>query len=110
MCTSVPTLLALQYLQNDLSSVVDHSSPSESTAFRSCMTALLSAPPQHNVDVSLDGSGELPSLDGIKTEEFAKYTERHKLFEELIESFPRGERQPVEKLDQVGRILRTAKR
>lgn len=74
------------------------------------MTALLSAPPQHNVDVSLDGSGELPSLDGVKTEAAARYAERHQLVEELIEFFPRGERQPVDELDQVGRLLRTAKR
>ncbi|GAA5914183.1 uncharacterized protein JCM6883_000764 [Sporobolomyces salmoneus] len=106
MCTSVPTVFALQYLQNDLSSVVDHSSPSESTAFRSCMTALLSAPPQHNVDVPLDGSGELPRLDSSKKEQ-ETYRERHRLFEELMEFFPMGERQPVEQLDQFSRMLRS---
>ncbi|GAA6020449.1 hypothetical protein JCM11491_000250 [Sporobolomyces phaffii] len=110
MCTTVPTVFALQYLQNDLSSVVDHSSPSESTAFRSCMTALLSAPPQHNVDMPLDGSGELPRLDGTPARERLEYRRRHELFEELMEFFPRGERQPVERLDQIGRLLRGAKK
>ncbi|GAA6064014.1 hypothetical protein JCM10212_005497 [Sporobolomyces blumeae] len=114
MCTTVPTVLALQYLQNDLSSVVDHSSPAESSAFRTCMTALLSAPPQHNIDVSLEGSGELPTLDGSASvrpdSEGERYAARHKLFEELLEFFPRSERQPVEELSQVGRLLRSARR
>lgn len=108
MCTSVPTVIALQYLQNDLSAVVDHSSPSESTAFRSCMTALLSAPPEHNVDVPLDGSGELPALEhGGKNAQDEAYRARHKLFEELMAFFPLGERQPIEQLGQFSRMLRS---
>lgn len=111
MCTTVPTVFALQYLQNDLSNVVDHSSPSESAAFRSCMTSLLSAPPQHNVDLPLDSSGELPklenSLDGTKRGKEI-YRDRHQLFEELIEFFPRSERQPVEHLDQISKLLRSS--
>jgi hypothetical protein len=110
MCTSVPTVFALQYLQNDLSSVVDHSSPSESAAFRSCMTSFLSAPPQHNVDMSLDSSGELPTLTAEGAEGDEKYRERQELFEELIEFFPRGERQPIETLEGAGRSLRNVAR
>ncbi|GAA5948767.1 hypothetical protein JCM3765_005002 [Sporobolomyces pararoseus] len=114
MCTTVPTILALQYLQNDLSSVVDHSSPSESSAFRSCMTSLLAAPPQHNIDVPLDGSGELPTLQergggggGGTTDQ--GHRKRHELFEKLIEKFfPKKDRQPVERFDQIGRLLRSS--
>ncbi|GAA5864021.1 hypothetical protein JCM1840_000669 [Sporobolomyces johnsonii] len=113
LCKSAPTLLALQYLQNDLSSVVDHASPTESQAFRECMTSVLAAPPAHNIDVPLDGSGELPRFDdqgwegegeGNKKDEL--YGQRHRLFEELMGFFPRRERQPDEELDQVARLLR----
>ncbi|GAA5939325.1 hypothetical protein JCM1841_002936 [Sporobolomyces salmonicolor] len=112
LCTSAPTLLALQYLQNDLSSVVDHASPAESQAFRTCMTSVLAAPPAHNIDVPLDGSGELPRLDGAEDQDEGRgskaelYRQRHQLFEELMGFFPRCERQPDEELDQVGRLLR----
>ncbi|GAA5974919.1 hypothetical protein JCM5350_004504 [Sporobolomyces pararoseus] len=119
MCTTVPTVLALQYLQNDLSSVVDHTSPSESSSFRSCMTSLLSAPPQHNVDVPfLDNSGELPrppteEEGGKKEDKFINkdYRKRHELFEELVvKFFPKSDRQPDEHFDQIGRLLRTSSR
>jgi hypothetical protein len=125
LCRTVPTIFALQYLQNDLSLLVDHTSPSESQQFRSCMTALLSAPPKHNVEVSssssLDSSLVLGESATSSPQEAAKdsnhhddqvaddeffYRQRHELFEELMEFFPRSERQPVEKFDHVAKLLR----
>lgn len=111
LCSTAPTLLALQYLQNDLASVVDHSSPAESTSFRSCLTALMSAPPRMNIDVPLDGSQELPSPSGSETGgdrlDAGLYRERHALFEEIGRLAPRQERQPDENLEDTSRLLRT---
>ncbi|GAA5867132.1 hypothetical protein JCM8547_006249 [Rhodosporidiobolus lusitaniae] len=110
LCLTSPTVLALQYLQTSLSSVVDHSSPSESAAFRGCMSALLSAPPGHNIDVEMVDSFELEGggeKEGAGKE--GKYKERHGLWEEVIEFFPRSERQPEEDLEDTGRLVRVWK-
>ncbi|GAA5868721.1 hypothetical protein JCM3774_003636 [Rhodotorula dairenensis] len=110
LCRTAPTLLALQYLQNDLASVVDHSSPAESSAFRSCMTALMSAPARMNIDIPLDGSQELPSPGGSDVGsdrlESGLYRERHGLFEEISRLVPQSERQPDENLEDTSRLLR----
>lgn len=75
------------------------------------MTALLSAPPLHNIDVPLDGSGELPNLTSAdETDKHKLYSRRHQLFEELLEFFPRSDRQPTEALDDISRLLRTVKK
>ncbi|BGP41081.1 hypothetical protein JCM10450v2_005109 [Rhodotorula kratochvilovae] len=105
LCATAPTVLALQYLQNDLSAVVDHSSPSESSSFRSCMTALLSAPGQMNIDAdSALASSRPPSPTA--GEAAGTYAARHALWEELGRFVPRGERQPDERLEDAGRVLR----
>jgi len=90
------------------------------------MTALLSAPPKHNVEVSssssLDSSLVLGESATSSPQEAAKdsnsnqddqvaddeffYRQRHELFEELMEFFPQSERQPVEKFDHVAKLLR----
>lgn len=111
LCRTAPTLLALQYLQNDLASVVDHSSPLESASFRSCMTALMSAPARMNIDIPLDGSQELPSPgvsdSGVDRIDSSLYRERHALFEEIGQLAPQGDRQPDENLEDTSRLLRT---
>ncbi|GAA5988104.1 hypothetical protein JCM10908_002064 [Rhodotorula pacifica] len=111
LCRTAPTLLALQYLQNDLASVVDHSSPTESSSFRACMTALMSAPARMNIDIPLDGSQELPSPGGSEADggdrlDTALYRERHSLFEEVSRLVPKSERQPDENLEDTSRLLR----
>lgn len=110
LCRTAPTLLALQYLQNDLASVVDHSSPAESASFRACMTALMSAPARMNIDIPLDGSQELPSPAGSEAGGDrigdALYRERHSLFEEISQLVPQSERQPDENLEDTSRLLR----
>ncbi|BGP25481.1 mei4-dependent protein 6 [Rhodotorula toruloides] len=106
LCQTAPTVIALQYLQNDLSDVVDHSSPSESASFRRCMAALLSAPPLMNVDVSLDASVELPSRAEKDVLAAEAYRERHRLWEEVCTFFPSEERQPEEDLEDTSRLLR----
>lgn len=110
LCRTAPTLLALQYLQNDLASVVDHSSPAESSSFRSCMTALMSAPARMNIDIPLDGSQELPSPGGSEvgsdSVDSGLYRERHGLFEEISRLVPQSERQPDENLEDTSRLLR----
>lgn len=47
MCEDVPAVKALNFLQNDVSTTVDHSNPEESSTFRSLMSHLLipSKPP-----------------------------------------------------------------
>ncbi|GAA5890648.1 hypothetical protein JCM6882_000611 [Rhodosporidiobolus microsporus] len=120
LCATAPTVLALQYLQTSLSAVVDHSSPTESASFRACMAALLSAPARMNVEVDLlgdvdmeasigslsssSGAGEKGAGEGEVDPEL--YATRHKLFEELVRFFPRGERQPEEDLEDTGRLVR----
>ncbi|BGP09004.1 hypothetical protein JCM10049v2_004859 [Rhodotorula toruloides] len=106
LCKTAPTVIALQYLQNDLSSVVDHSSSSESASFRRCMAALLSAPPSMNVDAALDGSCELPSQAAVNACAAEVYRDRHKLWEEICRFFPNEERQPEEDLEDTSRLLR----
>ncbi|GAA6040045.1 hypothetical protein JCM8097_004753 [Rhodosporidiobolus ruineniae] len=125
LCHAAPTVLALQYLQTDLSAVVDHSSPSESAAFRACMAGLLAAPPRFNVEVEMDMEGSfssssagsvhssLPSPTSAEgksdQEKEDEYAARHKLWEELIRFFPRIERQPEEDLEDTVRLVRVWK-
>lgn len=45
MCEEVPPIRALNFLQNEVSSVVDHRSAEETEMFRSLLTHLLAAPP-----------------------------------------------------------------
>ncbi|KAK4054316.1 hypothetical protein OIO90_003549 [Microbotryomycetes sp. JL221] len=67
MCQTRPTLMALDYLQTTLSSVVDHSDQDEANQFRQCMTSLLSAPPKNNCDVTMSNAStsSLPSHHAI---------------------------------------------
>ncbi|GJN91382.1 hypothetical protein Rhopal_004403-T1 [Rhodotorula paludigena] len=119
LCATAPTVLALQYLQNDLADVVDHSSPAESSSFRACMSSLLAAPARMNVEVALDGSGELPPRSpsssassssehnsGSDMPDAELYAQRHALWEELVRFFPREERQPDARLEDTSRLLR----
>lgn len=53
-----PSLEALLYLQNELSSVVNHADEAESKAFRSCMSTLLSA----GAGGSIGGGGPLSAF------------------------------------------------
>lgn len=119
LCATAPTVLALQYLQNDLADVVDHSSPAESASFRACMSSLLAAPARMNVEVALDGSGELPPRSpsssassssehhsGSDMPDAELYAQRHALWEELVRFFPREERQPDARLEDTSRLLR----
>ncbi|GAA5824330.1 hypothetical protein JCM11251_000379 [Rhodosporidiobolus azoricus] len=120
LCRTAPTVLALQYLQTSLSAVVDHSSPTESASFRACMADLLASPPRLNIEIDLDidmeaSIGSLSSRsaggEGAGEREGGEvdqtlYEERHRLFEELIRFFPRGERQPEEDLEDTGRLVR----
>ncbi|GAA6005949.1 hypothetical protein JCM10207_007285 [Rhodosporidiobolus poonsookiae] len=125
LCATAPTVLALSYLQTSLSSVVDHSSPTESAAFRACMTAVLSAPARFNVEVDVDMDGSFSSSSGSASgsgaaggggggeeegADEARYAERHALFEQLCAFFPRSERQPEEDLEDTGRLVRLWKR
>ncbi|KAM0789624.1 hypothetical protein ACM66B_000429 [Microbotryomycetes sp. NB124-2] len=57
MCQTRPTLMALDYLQTTLAAVVDHSDETEAASFRSCMTALLSAPARNNCEIGGVGAG-----------------------------------------------------
>lgn len=108
MCRTHPTLVALSYLQTTLSSVVDHSDPSEASSFRSCMSAVLSAPPAHNCEVAMDegtggnGGDDLSSSQESEHEDGRKdewlYRQRQDLFERLCGFVPEGERQPKEDL------------
>jgi muskelin len=45
MCEEVPPIRALNFLQNEVSSVVDHRSAEETEMFRSLLTHLLAPPP-----------------------------------------------------------------
>jgi hypothetical protein len=45
MCIGESTLAALQYLQTEISSIVDHEDEEESAAFRGLLSLLLSRPP-----------------------------------------------------------------
>lgn len=114
MCQTRPTLVALQYLQTSLSSVVDHSDPAEASAFRMCMTALLSAPAANNCEVPMgedgpaeeDVDGSVSSLEAAGGGESAErdeelYRARQALFEELLEFLPVEERQPSEDLKEI---------
>lgn len=111
LCATAPTVLALQYLQNDLSLVVDHSSPTESAAFRACMAQLLAAPSSMNLDAdaALSSASRPPTPtageDGSSVDE-GTYRERHALWEELARFVPRGMRQPDERLEDAARLLR----
>ncbi|GAA5937045.1 hypothetical protein JCM3775_001937 [Rhodotorula graminis] len=117
LCATSPTVLALQYLQNDLSLVVDHSSPSESAAFRACMAQLLSAPARMNIDAdaallagasrpATPSEGAVDGSEGGCDVDEATYAARHALWEELGAFVPRGMRQPDERLDDAARLLR----
>ncbi|GAA5847415.1 hypothetical protein JCM9279_000471 [Rhodotorula babjevae] len=117
LCATSPTVLALQYLQNDLSLVVDHSSPSESAAFRACMAQLLAAPARMNIDAdaALLAGASRPATpsegadgpdDGACGVDEATYAARHALWEELGAFVPRSMRQPDERLDDAARLLR----
>ncbi|BGP17263.1 hypothetical protein JCM10213_008183 [Rhodosporidiobolus nylandii] len=113
LCRTSPTVFALSYLQTALSSVVDHSSPTESAAFRACMAAVLSAPPTHNIDVEMGDSLESLSSSvsgsggdvGSGADE-AQYKERHALFEKICAFFPKRDRQPEEDLQDAARLVR----
>lgn len=106
LCKTAPTVVALQYLQNDLAAVVDHSSPSESASFRQCMATLLSAPPAMNIDVSLNGLCEVPTEGEADAQGEETYRERHRLWEQVCAFFPSEERQPEEDLEDTSRLLR----
>ncbi|GAA5913327.1 hypothetical protein JCM8208_005210 [Rhodotorula glutinis] len=117
LCATSPTVLALQYLQNDLSLVVDHSSPSESAAFRACMAQLLAAPARMNIDAdaallagasrpATPSEGAVDGSEGGCDVDEATYAARHALWEELGAFVPRSMRQPDERLDDAARLLR----
>ncbi|GAA5827346.1 hypothetical protein JCM3770_003068, partial [Rhodotorula araucariae] len=112
LCATAPTVLALQYLQNDLSAVVDHSSPTESASFRACMGALLAAPGAMNIDAdaALASASRPPSPSsagaGAAGRGSETYAARHALWEQLARFVPRGARQPDERLEDAGRVLR----
>lgn len=121
MCQTRPTLIALDYLQNDLASVVDHTDAVESAAFRSCMAALLSAPARNNCDVNMadgeaaaggagsedDDDDEDGDDDGASAEKDPElYKARQTLFEQLLDFVPDGERQPKELLSDLAMTMR----
>lgn len=130
MCQNRPTLVALDYLQTELAAVVDHNDETESAAFRSCMTELLSAPPRNNCEVDMTATTTESSLasraepdydhddddvdddddddrqgpDGegdSSTRDPALYATRHALFERLLEFVPDRLRQPRDELQDL---------
>lgn len=109
MCQTRPTLVALDYLQTTLASVVDHTDAAEASSFRLCMTALLSAPASNNCevataeDVSILTDGEsTSSLEGDSAEVDEKlYAQRQHLFEQLMDFVPDEDRQPREDLKDI---------
>lgn len=118
MCQTQPALSALTYLQTTLSSVVDHTDEAEASAFRACMAALLAAPSSNNPDEDFsmddddDSDDEAPEAEtagregGVGAKEEDKevpltpelFAQRQALFEDLLDFFPDGERQPREDL------------
>lgn len=110
MCQTRPTLVALDYLQTTLASVVDHTDAAEASSFRLCMTALLSAPASNNCEVQMTEDGSIVADDVESTSSFESdsaevdeklYEQRQKLFEELLDFVPDEERQPREDLRDI---------
>ncbi|GAA5856389.1 hypothetical protein JCM8547_008721 [Rhodosporidiobolus lusitaniae] len=112
LCATSPTVLALSYLQTSLSSVIDHSSPTESSAFRACMAAVLAAPARFDAEVDIEMDGSFTSLApySYAADAGERYGERHELWEKLCGFFPRRERQPEEDLEDTGRLVRVWKK
>ena len=108
MCQTRPTLVALDYLQTTLASVVDHTDAAEASSFRLCMTALLSAPASNNCEVAMTEDGSIvtsedaesaSSVEGdIAEVDEVLYGQRQKLFEQLLDFVPDEDRQPREDL------------
>ncbi|CAO3664670.1 unnamed protein product [Umbelopsis ramanniana] len=79
-------LPALQYLQNELSQVVDHKNPKESTEFRQLSTNLV-----------------MGMANGKSKTDFANA--RNRLYEHLLSYFPKHMKQPDESLIDTMRIV-----
>ncbi|SGZ26947.1 BQ5605_C025g10006 [Microbotryum silenes-dioicae] len=112
MCQTRPTLIALQYLQDSIGQVVDHTDEDEASAFRACMIAVLSAPPRNNceVDMNVENDPSAASPTNSTTTSVDEnpvvlggelYTKRHELFENLLGFVPASEAQPKEDLKDV---------
>lgn len=114
LCATQPSLVALQYLQTSLASVVGKDAE-QVEAFQQCMQYLLSAPAISSDEMDMDG--QPPSLASSKDNFMASsqdlplplspaqaserfWEHRTRLFEELLQFFPRGAiaQQPVQEL------------
>ncbi|KAA1472915.1 hypothetical protein DENSPDRAFT_839309 [Dentipellis sp. KUC8613] len=110
LCTQVPAVQALKFLQTQVSEVVDHGS-SEAQTFRDLLSYLMSAqarPKKRTRDeVSEDSNttgakeqedeGEKPA--GVKAEVPQEiFQQRTEVFEKLLKFFPPGEKEPESNL------------
>ena len=59
MCEDSAPVKALQFLQTEVSSVVDHKNPKETELFRSLLTHLLSLPPPPSPTTTTEATGPL---------------------------------------------------
>jgi hypothetical protein len=92
MCTDSLPIVALQFLQSNVSSIVDHTVPEEASTFRMLMENLL-MPPEAN------GSKD-NSQEDIRREQ------RTKLFQELLPFINEDAKEPTGSLvDLVGTTI-----
>ena len=123
MCSSEPSLVALVYLQENLSSVTDHDDVEEGAMYRACMAHLLAGNHSSAATVAVDdGAGaaddELMATDDADRDYLASsqdfsapqprksvnvdrrqvYGQRTALFESLLPFFPDEHKQPADDL------------
>lgn len=122
MCSSEPSLVALVYLQENLSSVTDHEDETEGAMYRACMAHLLAGNHSGAGVGPVDGAGgaddELMATDDADRDYLASsqdftapqprksvdvdrrevYGQRTALFESLLRFFPSDQVQPVDDL------------
>lgn len=104
LCKREPSVLALAYLQNQVSSVVDHRDPIESEQFRQCMKDLLNVPAGNEranemTDMEWeDGSAQHDDSLPAGSADGSFYNDRHKVFEVISAMISPADRPPVEDL------------
>lgn len=97
LCAVDPASVALNYLQSQIAVLIDHEEESEAPLVGQCMQYLLSRPlSRDHDDFDMDNQGSIG--DGTATSPFWEH--RTRLFEELLQFFPREAilKQPAQEL------------